>query len=181
MHAMRGDTCSNGSMVVKPDMAKAFDKVEWPFLSTIILKLSFPSEWVDLVMRCVKSASFSFLINDYLSGHTIPSRGIRQGNPISPYLFLFCTEGLSGLISKAVEGTSLRGTWYVHTPRLSLTSFLQMILLFFVRQILCKQTPSSKSYIFMSRPRVRWLTSLRPTWCLAKGFQLNAEIRSHFN
>jgi len=72
MHAMQGDTCSTGSMVVKLDMAKAFDQIEWPFLSAVMLKLGFQPEWVNLVIRCVKSASFSFLINGYPSGHIIP-------------------------------------------------------------------------------------------------------------
>ena len=55
-------------------------------------------------MKCIKSASFSFLING-----VIPSRGIRQDDPISPYLFLFITEGLSGLLKRAVARYTLHG------------------------------------------------------------------------
>jgi len=74
-----------------------------------MLKPGFREDWVQLVMRYVTSASFSFLINGHPSGHVIPSRGIRQGDPLSPFLFLFCAEGLIGLITRAVEHNMLRG------------------------------------------------------------------------
>ena len=74
---MRGDTTRKGSMAIKLDVAKAFDRVEWTFLSKIMLKTGFGTEGVNPVMRCVKSASFSLLINDHPSEHIVPSRGIR--------------------------------------------------------------------------------------------------------
>ena len=58
LHAIRGDSKSNGSMAIKLDMAKAYDLVEWSFLQGVMLKLGFRSRGVELVMRCVKSASF---------------------------------------------------------------------------------------------------------------------------
>jgi len=68
---MRGDPSTKGSMVVKPDMLKAFDWVEWSFLANIMHRMGFCQQWV--VMKCIKSASFLFLINDILRGHVIPS------------------------------------------------------------------------------------------------------------
>lgn len=68
-----------------------------------MLCLGFRGQWVELIMRCVQTTSFSFLINGVPCGHVIPSPGIRQRDPISPYLFLFCSEGLLGLLRKATE------------------------------------------------------------------------------
>ena len=109
LHAMRGDMTVDGSMAVKLDMSKAFDRVEWPFLKSVILRLGFREDWVNLVMRCVKSASFSFIINGHPSEHIIHSRDILQGGPLSPFLFLFCSEGLTRLIADAVDSRSVRG------------------------------------------------------------------------
>ena len=61
------------------------------------------------MMKCIKSASFSFLVNRVPSGHVIPGRDLQQGDPISPYLFLFVSEGLSGLLKKSVERATLHG------------------------------------------------------------------------
>lgn len=60
--------------------------------------LGFPDTWCTLVMKCVTSVSFSVGVNGVFSDSFQPSRGIRQGDPISPYLFLLCAEGLSCMI-----------------------------------------------------------------------------------
>ena len=84
MHAMRGDLSTHGAMALKLDMSKAFDRVEWDFLAQTMLRLGFRRCWVDLVMNCVRTTSYSFFINGSPRGHVLPSRGIRQGDPLSP-------------------------------------------------------------------------------------------------
>ena len=66
-------------------------------------KLGFSQGWIDLVMRCEESGTFSFLLNAEPTGFAKPLRGLRQGDPISPYLFLLCAEDLSYLLSSAME------------------------------------------------------------------------------
>ena len=98
-----------GFMAMKLDMSKAYDRVEWIFLEQLMRKMGFHGRWIDLVMATVKYVSYSFLINGVPRGFIKPSRGIRQGDPLSPYLFLLCSDGLNGLLKKAEARGDLRG------------------------------------------------------------------------
>lgn len=90
-------------MAIKLDITKAYDHVECEFLRKIMLKLGLAERWVNLAMQCVSSTSYTVLLNGEPKGFISPSLGIRQGDPLSPYLFLFCVEGLSALIRRATK------------------------------------------------------------------------------
>lgn len=91
-------------VAAKLDMSKAYDRVEGDFfLEAIMLKLGFEGCWVALIMQCVRTATFLLLINGRSNGFISPQRGLGQGVPLSPYLFLLCADGLSFALMKAVQ------------------------------------------------------------------------------
>ena len=74
-----------------------------------MLKIGLLNQWVHLAMETMCTTSYSILINGEPMGFITPSRGIKQGDPLSPYLFLLCVEGLSSLIRKSIENHHLKG------------------------------------------------------------------------
>jgi hypothetical protein len=85
-------------MAVKIDMEKAFDHVEWNFIFVILSKLGFAPMWINWIRICITSPSFSILINGSPFGHFCPNRGLRQGDPLSHFLFILGTEVISRLL-----------------------------------------------------------------------------------
>lgn len=131
MHTMRTKTGYKGLMAVKLDLEKAYDKVRWKYLEAILMKVGFSRELTNLIMFTITSSSLSILWNGKCLEAFRPQRGIRQGDPLAPYLFLLCMESLSQAITQAeAEGswrpvrTSIRG------PRISHLFFADDLLLF---------------------------------------------------
>jgi hypothetical protein len=111
----------NGYIAVKIDMSKAYNKVKWVFMEAVMGMMGFASYWIRLAIMCVSSAHFVVLVNGIPMGRIIPTRGIQQGDPISPYLFLICAKVLSSSLLRAdregeLEGvpTSKRGPRFNH-------------------------------------------------------------------
>ena len=94
---------------MKIDMHRAYDKVNRNFLKIVLLSMNFSNTWVNWIMECVTSIQYSLLVNGSPTQLFNSSRGLRQGDPISPYLFLFCANILSLAISKEEEQKNIKG------------------------------------------------------------------------
>jgi hypothetical protein len=98
-----------GLMAIKIDMEKAFDRMEWSFILAILSKLGFHPTWINWVRIHISSSSFSILINGSPFGLFTLERGLRQGDPLSPFLFILGTEVLSRLLMRQESQVLLRG------------------------------------------------------------------------
>ena len=98
-----------GLMALKIDLEKAFDKLEWGFIKHILEFYNFPSNWIELIMSWITTSSPSVLVNGERLNYFLPSRGIRQGDPLSPYIFILCMKYLARLIHNEVESKKLEG------------------------------------------------------------------------
>lgn len=80
-------------------MLKAYNRVEWHYLEAMLVRLGFDDCLIRLIMKCVTSVRFTIKVNGELLPYFNPSRGLRQGCSISPYLFLICAQGLTSLLN----------------------------------------------------------------------------------
>jgi hypothetical protein len=87
----------------KLDLMKAYDRVDWKFLEGALRKLGFAEKWIEWIMICVKTVRFSVRFNGKLLQSFTPTRGLRQGDPLSQYLFLFVGQGLSSLMKNQIS------------------------------------------------------------------------------
>ncbi|XP_072056255.1 secreted RxLR effector protein 78-like [Arachis hypogaea] len=90
-------------------MNKAYDRLEWDFFEKVLMKLDFAEKWVELVIKCVRSAHYRVKGNGELSKRIKPQRGLRQGDPLSPYLFILAAEMFTILMQEAQEKGYITG------------------------------------------------------------------------
>ncbi|KAL4301309.1 hypothetical protein AHAS_Ahas17G0288000 [Arachis hypogaea] len=158
LHFMKKTKSKKGVLAFKIDLEKAYDRVSWEFLEQSLLMFGFPGTIISLIMKCVKSSSLSLMWNvNRLDGFQ-PKRGLRQGDPMSPYLFVICMERLSCLIARQVEV----GRWKPVTvsrggPVISHLLFADDLILF------CKEKKSQVLHVL----------DTISTFCRASGMKVN--------
>lgn len=107
LHSMRKKTGRQGVMALKLDLEKAYDKFCWCFLRQVLEAVGFDSHMLDIIMQLVTSVEMRVLWNGEMLDPIRSRRGLRQGDPLAPYLFVLCMDWLSQRIQGAVES----GEW----------------------------------------------------------------------
>lgn len=100
---MRNLSGKTGWMAIKVNLEKAYDRLRWDFIRDTLIQANFPPDMVNLIIQCITSTRMRVLWNGDTSDEFIPSRGIRQGDPLSPYIFMLCMERLAHIIKDSVS------------------------------------------------------------------------------
>ena len=103
IHLMTTSKSKKGTMAIKIDLEKAFDRLEWGFIRQTLIYFKFPPDWISLIMSCISSSNLLILLNGDRLDPFHPSRGIRQGDHFSPNIFILCMEYLAWLIQEEVS------------------------------------------------------------------------------
>nr|GEX76553.1 reverse transcriptase domain, reverse transcriptase zinc-binding domain protein [Tanacetum cinerariifolium] len=156
---LRGYNKKNGPKrcAMKIDIQKAYDTVSWSFLEDILGKFRFYRKMITWIMTCVKSTSFSIFLNGDMHGFFKGGRDLRQGDPISPYLFTLVTEVFSLIMDKNIEESSRFGYHFgCNELKLSHMCFDDDLL------VLCKGNKESIKVIKKSLGRFSQVSDLIP-------------------
>lgn len=99
---------------LKLDMNKAYDRVRWSAITSVLCQLGFSPRWVNLIFHCITTVSFSVLVNGCPSKVFCPRCGLRQGDPLSPYLFILVSQVLSANLSLFGNSNICKGVAISH-------------------------------------------------------------------
>ncbi|PKA46599.1 putative mitochondrial protein [Apostasia shenzhenica] len=131
MQRLASSESSTGYMSVKVDIEQAYDRMRWDFLQKMLQHFGFPDTWSRWALACVESLRFALMINGQKSSWIEATCGFRQGCPLSPYLFILCSELLSFLINQQQNRDDLLGIrTTAHGPPITHLMFADDILMF---------------------------------------------------
>jgi hypothetical protein len=131
IHSFKTRKVKEGFVAIKIDLQKPYDRLNWGFLKVVLLRFGFSEVFVKWILLCVTSVSSSLLINGGKTNTFFPSRGLRQGDPLSPYLFILCQEVLSRMFECQFALGNLHGVrMNVIGPAISHMMFVDDIMIF---------------------------------------------------
>jgi hypothetical protein len=109
IHSFKLKSWTSQAFLLKIDLAKAFDRLEWSFISQALTRIGFNSHFINLIYTCISTPSLSILINQEPTPYFYPQRGLRQGCPLSPYLFVIAINELSLRLQDELNASNLQG------------------------------------------------------------------------
>lgn len=147
MYWLRHSKSKQGYVAFKLDMSKAYNRVEWRYMEAVMSKLGFSTKWINLILKCVMFVSYRVKFNGEVTDVIIPSRGIRHGDPMSPYLFVIVAQGLSSLLKRYCVQGKIKGLKMANRgPTITHLFFADYSLMFFKAiQTLVRQLNSALS------------------------------------
>lgn len=117
--------------VLKVDLRKAFDSLKWEFILRVLRVANFPEVFVNWIQQCITTPSFSINVNGDLCGFFEGKQGIRQGDPISPYLFVIAMEVFASLVQTGFNSGSIKYHPKAQNPNISHLAFADDVMVFF--------------------------------------------------
>lgn len=131
-HMKKQKKSKNYWAAMKVDFFKAFDKVSWSFLLQVLKDMNFPAKWIQLIHQCISTVNVQVMVNGLTTESITPQCGLRQGDPLSPYLFLFCLNVLSHHLSNLQESKAVPGIKIArNSPRVNHIFFADDNIVFF--------------------------------------------------
>jgi hypothetical protein len=103
-------------LIFKVDFEKAYDSVEWGFLEYMLYRFGFSDKWIEWIRVCVFAGNLSVLVNGSPTKEIHIQKGLKQGDPLAPFLFLIVAEGFSGVMRRVVELGSFKGIMVGRDP-----------------------------------------------------------------
>jgi hypothetical protein len=150
------------SLVLKLDLKKAYDSIDWEYLRVVLLSVGFGVKLMDWIMCCVTSANFAVLINGEATDYFKSWRGLRQGCPLSPYLFILIMEGISLMLASGIANQSISG--------IKVTQHLKIIHLMFVDDVLVMSKADPMEW--------RLILDILRAYCSVSGLCINSSKTS---
>ncbi|KAJ0040292.1 hypothetical protein Pint_27485 [Pistacia integerrima] len=130
LHHYDRKSAKGARCAIKVDLMKAYDSVRWDFIIKALEVLGFPLNFIGWVEECIKTLKYSIAVNGELTRFFSGSRGLRQGDPISPYLFVIAMEVLSRLLNRAIEEPSFKHHWRCKELNLTHLYFADDLMIF---------------------------------------------------
>ena len=131
IHSFKHMKRKKGCLGIKLDFHKAYDRMEWKFIEQVLKALGFDQKFTSLVLQCITTVNYTMLLNGSKGSSFTPSRGLRQGDPLSPYLFILANKVLSSMINRVVAQGNISGAKISNTtPRISKLLYADDVLVF---------------------------------------------------